>query len=366
MFSWIRRLFGKQQPTGPAGALVPAATTDATTIAPSQVPAAADPGVVHITIVDDLSTRSGGVPVAVPTMRAEPSFSERLTAQLAVVERLRAEHPVASQQPDASALLQMLQDGPDALIRQLPAAARDTMALVDDQSLSRSRLAEALGRDPALVQGLLRAANSAAFGAGRDAVLSVSQALDRIGVTGTRAVVLASCVDGLLSHPGGEYNVMASQVWSHMVRTAPLARVVAPAFAADADEAFAVALLHDVGKLAIFDRMSVLRGSRRRPLVLDTSFVHELLQLLHEPLGALAADRWGMGARAASAIGQHHRTQPMSSRDTLAESLYLAERADHAARKNQPLDLDGLWAAGRLTGSPARAGDALRRVTLAA
>ena len=69
--------------------------------------------------------------------------------------------------------------------------------------------------------------------------LGIDQALDRIGVTGARAVVLSSCVDGLLSHPGGEYNAMASDVWSHMVRTAPLARAVAQAFAADPDEAFA-------------------------------------------------------------------------------------------------------------------------------
>lgn len=274
--------------------------------------------------------------------------------------RLRAAHPEAAQQPDAAALLQLLGEGPDTVVRQIPAAARQALALIDDASLSRSQLAARLESDPALVQSLLRTANSAAFAAGRGEVLGIAQALERIGVTGTRAVVLASCVDGLLSHPGGEFNTMASEVWDHMVRTAPLARAIAPAFAADPDEAFAVALLHDVGKLVVFDRISVLRASRRRPITVDATFAHQLVQLLHEPLGALAAIRWGLGPRAASAIGNHHRKQVNAQRDSLAEVLFMAEHADHAWRRSTPLDLEAIWQSGRLTGSPARVATALQ------
>jgi putative nucleotidyltransferase with HDIG domain len=197
-------------------------------------------------------------------------------------------------------------------------------------------------------------------------VLGIDQALDRIGVAGARAVVLASCVDGLLSHPGGEYNAMASDVWSHMVRTAPMARSVASAFAADPDEAFAIALLHDVGKLIIFDRISTLRATRRRSISLPPAFVHQLLQRLHEPLGALAALQWGMGDRAAAAIGTHHRGASTPARDSLAEAIFVAEQADHAMRKNIPFDVDLLWANGRLTGSPARAAGALQQLLTAA
>jgi HD-like signal output (HDOD) protein len=303
----------------------------------------------------------------VPVSRQEPAIEDPTALLLAAwrdrldrARRLLDAHPEAAQQPDAAALLQLLSEGPDLVVRQIPAAAREALTLVDDTSLSRSQLATRLGSDPALVQSLLRTANSAAFAAGRGEVLGIAQALERIGVTGTRAVVLASCVDGLLSHPGGEFNAMASEVWNHMVRTAPLARAIAPAFAADADEAFAVALLHDVGKLVVFDRISVLRASRRRPITVDATFAHELVQLLHEPLGALAVMRWGLGPRAASAIGNHHRSQVNPQRDSLAEVLCVAELADHAWRRNAPLDLDAIWQSGQLTGSPARVATALQ------
>lgn len=290
------------------------------------------------------------------------AWTERLDAM-----RLRQQtDPELAGNPDAAALLQLLAEGPETVIRQLPAAARDTLALCDDAQISRTQLAARLANDPALVQGLLRSANSAAVGGGRSAVLGIESALDRIGISGARAVVLASCVDGLLSHPGGEYNVMAADVWSHMVRTAPLARSVAPAFAADRDEAFAIALLHDVGKLVIFDRISTLRAARRRSIALPPAFVHQLLQQLHEPLGALAALQWGMGARAAAAIGTHHRSIATTTRDSLAEVIFVAEQADHAIRKNIPFDMNLLWANGRLTGSPARAASALNELLSAA
>jgi HD-like signal output (HDOD) protein len=321
--------------------------------APSTTPHGADTA-SHPTQVHD------ALPAAIT---ATSDWSAEWRQRLNEADALLRAHPIASQQPDAAALLQLLADGPDTVIRQLPVAARQAMALCDDTSLSRSQLATRLAGDPALVQHLLRTANSAAFGVGRGEVLAIDEALGRIGVTGTRAVILSSCVDGLLSHPGGDFNVMAIEVWQHMVRTAPLARVIAPAFAADPDEAFAVALLHDVGKLVVFDRLSVLRASRRRPVQIDGTFAHTLLQLVHEPLGALAAERWGMGPRAATAIGTHHRQTRDPLRVPLAEVVYLAEQADHAERRNVPLDLDAAWTAGHLTGSPARAAAALQTLS---
>lgn len=366
MFTWLRRLL-RRPPAAPRISAVAehAATVrnhvDTPVLAPAQA-SVEDPAVERAPLIAPELTI---VPEEAALWPERVIWAERWNMQLDTVEAIRAAHPVASQQPDAAALLQLLHDGPDTVIRQLPTAARQALALCEDSGLSRSQLAAKLGADPALVQGLLKTANSAAFAAGRNPVLGIEPALDRIGVTGTRAVVLASCVDGLLSHPGGEFNAMAADVWAHMVRTAPLARAIAPAFAADADEAFAVALLHDIGKLVIFDRISVLRASRRRPITLDADFAHVLLQELHEPLGALAAERWGMGERAANAIGTHHRTTRSTGRDSLAEVLFTAEHADHAVRRGAPLELDQLWQTGYLTGSPARVATALQQLKLA-
>lgn len=256
----------------------------------------------------------------------------------------------ASAYPDVGELLALLAQEPEAVIRQLPSAARDALLLCDNESLSRSELGDRLGSDPSLVQSLLRQANGVWYGAGLSPVLRVDAAIDRIGLAGTRSVVLASCVDGLLAKPGGAYDGMVASIWSHMVQTGPLARSLASTFGADPEEAFAVALLHDVGKLVLFDRISALRATRRRSVNLPASWLSLAIEHLHEPLGATAAHQWGLGAAAADAIGSHHRRERPALRHPLAEVMFVAERADHARRTGADLDLAGLWALGGLTG----------------
>lgn len=267
----------------------------------------------------------------------------------------------AAKWPDVEGLLQLLGEEPADVIRQLPAAARDAMGLCEDESLSRVQLADRLSADPALVQSLLKSANGAFYASGLQPVLRLDAAIDRIGLMGTQAIVLSTCVDGLLSKPGGAFDGMVADVWSHMVSTAPLARPLASVCGADPEEAFAVALLHDVGKLVMFDRISALRTARRRSIQLPDAWLTLALGHLHEPLGALAAHQWGLGPAAADAIGLHHRKERPSSKHPLAEVLYLAERADHARRTGIAFDFDGIWTLGEINADQQRCRGVLGR-----
>lgn len=251
--------------------------------------------------------------------------------------------------PDARALVELLEGDPDELIRQLPASAREALAMCDDPNLPRSRLASQLARDPSLMQSILRTANSSAFSGGREPVLGMEAALDRIGVGNARGVLTASCASSLLSLPGGHYNAIAAQVWSHMIRTGPIAQCLAPALSVNPDEAMTLALLHDVGKLIVFDRLSVLRATRRRSIDLPPDFVQALMSAVHEPLGALAAQRWQLGPRAVAAIGNHHRQVHALRQEPLSEALYLANKVDHAMSRDETMNLDEVWAQGALS-----------------
>lgn len=270
-----------------------------------------------------------------------------------VIKRLRNDwysNPDRGKWPDATELVNMLAAPPDEMIRQLPAAARDALALCDDTSVTRSQLAEKLGQDPSLMQGLLRQANGAFYGGGLKPILRVDAAIDRVGMSATRAIVLASCVDGLLSKPGAPYDGMLSAVWAHMVNTGPYARIIAPGFGADPEEAFAVALLHDVGKLVIFDRISALRTAKRSAVALPDEWLSSVIDHLHEPLGAVAAQRWGLGPAAADSIGSHHRRERPALTHPIAETLFVAERVEHAVRRGERFDFPGVWNLGQLNG----------------
>lgn len=343
-----------------------------------------------ISLLAPLFRRRKAAPVARPTPRASvaiPAVREVTPQSVPVTPELQAPadpaaiwHEELSQAlhrmaesagelkgaPDALRLVETLGQSSEFIIRQLPSAAREALAYCDDANLTRPNLAGRLGRDPALVQALLRTANSVTMSAGRQPVLGLNGAIERIGVVGTRSVVLANCVDGLLSRPGQPYESMVTSVWEHMIRTGQIARTTAGAFEVDQEEAFSVALLHDVGKLVVFDQISALRTQQRRPIIIPVSWLGALLQAVHEPLGALAALRWSMGARAASAIGEHHRYRASVSENMLAEVIFTAERADHAYRCGQPIDIDAVFQSGRLSGSRTRASQALEKISSAA
>ena len=263
--------------------------------------------------------------------------------------------------PDALVLVQLLDSGPEELIRQLPSSAREALAMCDDPGLPRSRLVKQLARDPSLTESVLRTANSSAFSGGREPVLGMEAALDRIGMANARAVLTASCTTNLLSLPGGRYNAMAAELWSHMIRTGPIAQDLAPALAANPDEALTLGLLHDVGKLVVFDRISTLRAMRRRSIELPEAFVHALLSMAHEPLGALAAQRWELGPRAVAAIGNHHRRVPALRHEPLSELLYLADTVDQAMSRDDTPHWTKVWADGALSASRPRTEAILNR-----
>ncbi|MDB4916176.1 MAG: hypothetical protein JWM95_3820 [Gemmatimonadetes bacterium] len=336
-------LFRRRTPQPPASSVTStpvAAAAIAESDVPPEIPAVAEPPVD-------------------PLVEWQEEFTRRLGRWREAAGELRST-------PDAAALIELLGQSSEFVIRQLPAAAREAIAYCDEANISRAHLAGRLGRDPALVQSLLRTANSAAMSAGRQPVLGLNGAIERIGVTSTRTVVLANCVDGLLSRPGYPYETMVGSVWEHMIRTGQIARTTAGAFEVDQEEAFSVALLHDVGKLVVFDQLSALRNQLRRPVIVPVAWLGALLQGVHEPLGALASLRWSMGARAAAAIGEHHRYRVDVGENMLAECIFTSERADHANRRGEPIDIDAVFQSGRLSGSRIRASQALEKISSAA
>lgn len=278
--------------------------------------------------------------------------------------RLAALFPDATH-ADVRAVAASLAADPAATIRQLPAAAQQALALVQTAEPGVPRLVFTIERDPTLAQSVLRHANSALHaGTGRPCY-AVAEAIGRIGVAGVKQAVLAYTMEALICRPDDPFAAMSRQVWEHSARTSSIARALAPAFGADADEAASLALLHDVGKLLVFDRIATLRSEAKRDLQLAPDAVRVLLREFHEPLGGLAMYRWSLGAPAARAVAAHHRAPAPATRDPLGETLFVAEAADLALERGVLLDLEPLWITGGLAGSAADARAALARFSLA-
>lgn len=252
---------------------------------------------------------------------------------------------------DAFEFLEGLTTNFEAVVRQPPLAAQRALSVTRDTLAPISRIVSLVEQDPGLGQALLRYANSAYYSAGGGRVVSLHASVHRVGTTGVHNVVLRTMVDGMLCRPGNAYKEQVNQVWEHMVRSAPLTRAIALPFGIASDEAYALGLLHDVGKLVVFDRLGEMRQERRRDILIPPAVLSALLKLLHEPLGGIAALQWGLGTMAAIAISTHHRSPLPDEPDARSELLYVAERCELAQLRGEELGLESWWRDGAIRAS---------------
>lgn len=249
----------------------------------------------------------------------------------------------ADRETDAPRFLDALLESFEAVVRQPPLAAQRALSVTRDVNAPTSKLVTLVESDPGLGQALLRYANSAYYATAGGRVVSLHGAVQRVGTSGVHNVVLRTMVDGMLCRPGNAYQDLVNLSWQHMVRVAPITRSLAPAFGAVPDEAYALGLLHDVGKLVIFDRLGELRKSLRRDVKFPSSIVSVVLRMLHEPLGGLAALQWGLGAGVSHAIATHHRSPVPEMYDPRCELLYFSERIDLARARGRPVEIEQWW-----------------------
>jgi HD-like signal output (HDOD) protein len=289
------------------------------------------------------------VPAPAPTaiftdtsIQQDVEAGEQIRRELrAAIDTLEREFGADERRDDTMTLLERIARSGEKTVRQPPAAAQRALEMVRRDDVAIAELARLVQQDPVLAQSLLRFANSAAAGVGPQTT-SLAECIRRVGTQGLRSVILSSMVEATLCRTGSAYDGMMRSVWDHMIRTAPLARQLAPAFGVLPDEAFTLALLHDVGKLVLFDRLGSLRAELRRDVRMPPHVLPRMLDALHEVLGGAAALRWGLGRAVISVISTHHRRSKPQAPNLAAECVFVAERVDLALSRGRDVELN-LW-----------------------
>ena len=301
---------------------------------------------------------SAAAPVVMPVgpILTDPSIHDDVEAGYDIrrslrtsLDRLEANLDPMERRGDALAFFERISKSGEKTVRQPPAAAQRALDLLR-RDVAIPELVKLVEQDPVLAQSLLRFANSAANSSGTRST-SLAEGIRRVGTQGLRSVILSSMVEATLCRTGTAYDGMVRQVWDHMVRTAPIARILAPGFGVVPDEAFTLALLHDVGKLVLFDRLGTLRAELRREVKMNVNVMPMVLGELHEILGGAAALRWGLGKAAVTVVSAHHRRNDPLEPNLPAECVYVAERLDLAMVRHESVNLVRWFEEGRLQAS---------------
>lgn len=184
-------------------------------------------------------------------------------------------------------------------------AAR-VLSMLDRDDVGARDVAIVVSADPVMVSRVMRMANSVVFGNG-GRVRELHAAVATLGFDALRSIALTSMVEGI--------GVVTPQDWEHSVTSAVAAGEVARLVGADAQLAFSMGLLHDIGEamIASLDRsfVAVLKERRTTPLTVEGEVAmlaeeRRAYGMHHATLGAEILTAWNFSPELAAAVGKHH------------------------------------------------------------
>lgn len=266
-----------------------------------------------------LTCGGGGSSAPRPAVRSEPTTSADAPAasppdaeqddpdtQAEVLSRLRPILPRTEIDDCLSRLGEM---------RALSPSVAHLMKLTARSSASADQVVEAVKMDHAVAVKVLKLANSSVFTRG-EPVDSIKKAVLRIGTTEIRQVVLNIAVIDRFTNPELDKLLDCRQFWEHSIACGVIAADLARSFnRKDADQAFTLGLLHDVGRMILAEQLGdryahVMRTARELNLPLE-QVEKRLLGVSHADIMERVLTRWNFPGRLASPIVHHHLSAGM-------------------------------------------------------
>jgi putative nucleotidyltransferase with HDIG domain len=229
----------------------------------------------------------------------------------------------------------------------LPNVFTELKLALTDPLCSVDRISKIVEQDVGLTAKLLQLANSAFFGASRN-ITDVKSAVTRLGVSVLQDLVLSVAV--FRAFTANEY--ISRDFIEDIHRHAQLTARIASGMTRNMPSSSActlAALLHDIGKLVIAERLPAHLARARSQAEEEHKPLYQveesLIQISHAEIGAYLLSMWGFPTSIVEAIAHHHhpRRIPPKGLDILfvvyAANLLALER-EALARGSEPPTFD--------------------------
>jgi putative nucleotidyltransferase with HDIG domain len=191
-----------------------------------------------------------------------------------------------------------------------PTASR-LAAVVNDTSSTIDDIVGIVRYDQAVTAQILRWSNSA-MSASAHPIVSVRDAVIRLGGARIAEYIIAQQVRGSLQAPLTAYGYCEKELWHHSVAAAAAAELSTTVqISCSAGVSFTAALLHDIGKL-VLARVAPAAEMEKIPLLAASSGIthaeaeQKVLGCSHAGIGGEIASIWKLPSGITEAIRLHH------------------------------------------------------------
>ncbi|MFH2000145.1 MAG: HDOD domain-containing protein, partial [Planctomycetota bacterium] len=190
----------------------------------------------------------------------------------------------------------------------LPEVVQHVLGLLANRDTELKEIAVVVETDVGLAASMLRMVNSASM-AMRTQVESIEKAVVILGFEGVRRCVLAASVLEKFKHAG---SVDCRAAWTHAVLTGEWARLLIKQVLGagdEAEDAFTGGLLHDLGKLAIWEYYPQIARNIQNAIDRGLPPLEaERLEMgmSHPEIGGFLCHFWGFPEALGEAVAYHH------------------------------------------------------------
>ena len=210
----------------------------------------------------------------------------------------------------------------------MPGAASELLSIIDDPKVAASQIEDVLRYDPGLTANILKLSNSAYFGLSNE-VGSVRKAVVLLGLNRVIQIVMTSCLNALMAADVKGYDLPPGELRRHSIAVSVAAELLVKELKIDApEETFTVALLHDVGKIALSDVLKEnlealeIKSSEGMPFL---SAENEVLGTNHAEIGAQILTTWSLPENIVNAVRWHHDPDSAEKSHVLIDIVHIAD-----------------------------------------
>jgi HD-like signal output (HDOD) protein len=183
-----------------------------------------------------------------------------------------------------------------------PTLLPQLMSALRDSDTSRRELATMIAKDPALVGGLLKLANSPFYRVNAQPVESVDRAVAVIGTEGIRSLIAAALIQPVFRVAGGDFANFPEVIWEHSFLAASAAETYAAVVVnSDPFAAQLLALVNGLGSIVVF-RASLDQYALREHLKPDAATIVALLDMHSASVARNIAASWDLSGRILAAL----------------------------------------------------------------
>ena len=231
----------------------------------------------------------------------------------------------------------------------LPEVVLRAMRLAEAPDWELSKLDATIRDDQALAARVLRLANSAFFGV-RCTIGTLQRAINIIGVTRLRAILLTAALERL--HESQHSNFSGKVLWEHALATGCVSQYLATEGRhCDPEKAFMAGLLHDIGRpimdQALGDQYAgVVDLVKTGAAASWLSAEQRVFRFDHTDIGFVVVTAWGFPPEIVETVCFHH-DPTMAERDpllcaTVSLANSICAKAELGPHREPDLDLTRL------------------------